>query len=71
MFRRLYFKFIEVYPTIPSSYRVGYGRVPSEDEFKRACEKGEVILPTLLNCSNESELKTLTVDELISKFGAK
>lgn len=71
MFRRLYFKFIEVYPTIPHSYKFGYGRVPSEDEFRKACEKGEVLLPTLLKCGNESELKTLTVDELISKFGAK
>lgn len=71
MFRRLYFKFIEVYPTIPGSYRYGYGRVPSEDEFRKACEKGEVLLPTLLKCDTEKELKTLTVDELISKFGAK
>ena len=71
MFRRLYFKFIEVYPTIPHKMRFGYGRVPSESEFKKACEKGEVLLPTLLKCSDESELQTLTVDELISKFGAK
>lgn len=71
MFRRLYFKFIEVYPTIPKSYRHGYGRVPSEHEFKKACEKGEIVLPTLLKCNDENELKTLTVDELISKFGKK
>ena len=71
MFRRLYFKFIEVYPTIPYGYRHGYGRVPSEYEFRKACDKGEILLPTLLKCSDESELQTLTVDELISKFGAK
>lgn len=71
MFRRLYFKFIEVYPTIPYSFKFGYGRVPFEDEFRKACEKGEILLPTLLKCSSESELQTLTVDELISKFGAK
>lgn len=71
MFRRLYFKFVEVYPTIPRSYTFGYGRVPSEDEFRRACEKNEILLPTLLECRDERELKTLTVDELIDKFGAK
>ena len=71
MFRRLYFRFVEVYPTIPGTYRWGYGRVPSENEFRQACEKNEVLLPTLLRCGNESELKTLTVDELIAKFGAK
>lgn len=71
MFRRLYFKFIEVYPTIPNNYRWTYGRVPSEEEFRKGCEKGEILLPTLLECNDESELKALTVDELISKFGAK
>lgn len=71
MFRRLYFRFIEVYPTFPKSYAFGYGHVPEEKEFKAACEKGEVLLPTLLKCGNESELQTLTVDELISKFGAE
>jgi len=71
MFRRLYFKFVEVYPTIPSNFRWTYGRVPSEAEFRKACEKGEILLPTLLYCKNESELQTLSVDELISKFGAK
>lgn len=71
MFRRLYFKFIEVYPTIPKNYRWGYGRVPNESEFRKMCEKGEVILPTLLKCSNENQLTTLTVDQLIEKFGKK
>lgn len=71
MFRRLYFKFIEVYPTIPKSYRHGYGRVPNEFEFKKVCEKNEILLPTLLKCHNESELKTLSVDELIEKFATK
>lgn len=71
MFRRLYFRFVEVYPTIPKNYTWGYGRVPNEDEFRKACEKGEILLPTLLRCGNESELQTLTVDELIAKFGKK
>lgn len=71
MFRRLFFKFVEVYPTIPERMRWGYGRVPSESEFQKACEKGEVVLPTLLKCRTEDELQTLTVDELISRFGVK
>ena len=71
MFRRLYFRFVEVYPTIPKNYAFGYGRVPNEDEFRKGCEKGEVLLPTLLECRDESELKTLTVDELIERFGKK
>lgn len=71
MFRRLYFRFIEVYPTIPKSFSWGYGRVPDESEFKKMCAKGEVVLPTLLRCGNESELKTLSVDELIEKFSMK
>ena len=68
MFRRLYFRFIETYPTIPKSYRCGYGRVPSEYEFKAVCSKGEIVLPTLLRGSTEEEITKLTVDELISKL---
>lgn len=71
MFRRLFFRFIEVYPTIPRSFRWGYGRVPNESEFKKMCTKGEILLPTLLKCSDESQLTTLTVDQLIEKFGTK
>lgn len=68
MFRRLYFRFIETYPTIPKSYKYGYGRVPSESEFKKCCEKNEIILPTLLRGANESEIQRLSVDELISRL---
>lgn len=71
MFRRLYFRFIETYPTIPRSYRHGYGRVPSEEEFKKVCGKGEVLLPTLLRGSNESEIIKLSVDELIDRLSKK
>ena len=71
MFRRLYFKFIETYPTIPRSYRNGYGRVPDEWEFKKVCGKGEIILPTLLRGRNESEITKLSVDELIDKLSTK
>ena len=71
MFRRLYFKFIEVYPTIPKSFRNGYGRVPYEYEFKNACKKDEIILPTILCGSSENEIEKLTVDDLLERFKAK
>ena len=68
MFRRLYFRFIETYPTIPGSYRFGYGRVPDEKEFKAVCNKGEIVLPTLLRGRTEEEITKLSVDELIAKL---
>lgn len=71
MFRRLYFKFIETYPTIPRSYRNGYGRVPTEEEFKKVCAKGEILLPTLLRGKTESEITKLSVDELINRLNAE
>lgn len=71
MFRRIYFRFIEVYPTIPASFRDGYGRVPSESEFKHVCGKGEILLPTLLCGKSESEITKLSVDELIERLNSK
>lgn len=68
MFRRLYFRFIEVYPTMPSSYKYGYGRVPSEGEFKAVCNKNEIVLPTLLKGRTEDEIQRLSVDELIERL---
>lgn len=68
MFRRLYFRFIETYPTMPKSYRFGYGRVPNESEFKAVCGKGEIVLPTLLRGNTEDEIQRLSVDELIAKL---
>jgi len=68
MFRRLYFRFIEVYPTIPSSFGLGYGRVPSESEFKAVCDKNEIVLPTLLKGNTEEEIHKLSVDELIDRL---
>ena len=68
MFRRLYFRFIETYPTIPGSYRFGYGIVPDEKEFKAVCNKGEIVLPTLLRGRTEEEITKLSVDELIAKL---
>lgn len=68
MFRRLYFRFIETYPTIPKSFRYGYGRVPFESEFKAVCGKGEIVLPTLLKGNTEEEITKLSVDELINRL---
>lgn len=72
MLRRLYFRFIEVYPTIPSSFIFGYGTVPSESKFKAVCDKcgkgKEIILPTLLKGHSEDEIQRLSVDELIARF---
>ena len=69
MFRRMFFRFIEVYPTMPTNYRYTYGSVPSESEFKAMCPKGEIILPTLLKGHTEDEIVRLSIDELIGRFG--
>ena len=71
MLRRLYFRFIEVYPTIPYGYQWGYGRVPEEKEFKAMCEKNEIVLPTLLKGCSEAEITKLSVDELLERFNKK
>ena len=68
MFRRMYFRFVETYPTIPRSYTRGYGRVPGEEEFKACCSKDEILLPTLLRGSTESEIYKLSVDELLDRL---
>lgn len=68
MFRRLYFRFIETYPTIPSNFEYGYGYVPDEVQFASVCGKNEIVLPTLLRDNTEEEIKMLSVDELIEKL---
>ena len=65
MFRRLYFRFIEVYPTMPRSFTYGYGKVPVASDFKAVCGKDEILLPTLLCGSSEDEIQRLSIDELI------
>lgn len=66
MFRRLYFRFIEVYPTIPRSFNYGYGKVPVASDFKAVCGKDEILLPTLLYGKTEDEIQRLSVEELIN-----
>lgn len=68
MFRRLYFRFVEVYPTIPSSYTRGYGIVPDESKFKAVCGEKEIMLPTLLRGAKEEDIQKLSVDELIDRL---
>lgn len=71
MFRRLYFRFVEVFPTIPRDFKLGYGKVPTEDDFRAVCNKDEILLPTLMYGCSEDEIKKLTVDELIEKLNTK
>lgn len=68
MFRRLYFRFIETYPTIPKSFTCGYGYVPTEAQFQAVCGKNEICLPTLMRASSEEDVIKLSVDELIAKL---
>lgn len=68
MFRRLYFRFIETYPTIPKSYVYGYGSVIDESTFKNVCGKNEFLLPTLLKGTSNDNIVKLSVDELMSKL---
>ena len=71
MLRRLYFRFIETYPTIPKSFTFGYGKVPEESDFRKVCKKGEILLPTLLKGKTEKEITKLSVDELIEKLSVE
>lgn len=68
MFRRLYFRFVETYPTIPGNFTESYGYVPSEAQFKAVCGKNEIVLPTLLRGESEEDIVRLSVDELIAKL---
>lgn len=71
MFRRLYFRFVETYPTIPSSFIGSYGYVPSESQFRAVCGEKEIVLPTLIRVGSEEEIVKLDVDELIEKISKR
>lgn len=47
MLRRLFFRFIEVYPTIPKSFIKGYGK-PSDNEQLRKVTPNEYLLPSFI-----------------------
>lgn len=68
MFRRLYFRFVEVCEKTTGDFVFGYGRVPAIREFDEICkEMNEIHLPTLINL-NEKEATMLSADELIEKL---
>lgn len=62
MLRRLFFRFIEVYPTVSSSFVLGYGYPQQINELKTQCEK-EVILPKIIT---KDVNKIKSVDELMT-----
>ena len=61
MLRRLFFRFIEVHPTITKAYVNGYGRPTKSDELRKVF-KGEYLLPNIIkkdvskiNCIDDLE----------------
>lgn len=69
MFRRLFFRFIEVSEYTTDFHRSGYGKVPFNSEFDEICSRGnDIHLPTVLNGFSDEDVKRLTVDELIDKL---
>lgn len=69
MFRRLFFRFIEVCEYTTPFHSPFYGKVPEESEFNQICSKGNAIhLPTVMYGMTEAEVNKLTVDELISRL---
>lgn len=58
MFRRLFFRFIEVCKYTTSFHSFGYGRVPYDSEFEQFCSVGnEIHLPTVLRGVNDDSIK--------------
>lgn len=69
MFRKLFFRFIEICEFTTSFHKPFYGVVPNDNEFDEICSKGKDIhLPTILYGATEEEINKLTVDELIAKL---
>jgi hypothetical protein len=60
MLRRLFFRFIEVYPTVTKDFVYGYGR-PSKSHELRGVFKGEYLLPNFI----KKDVNTIrTIDDL-------
>lgn len=60
MLRRLFFRFIETYPGVPSSFRYGYGR-PTDPRDLRKAYPDEILLPQFIN----KDIKQInTLDDL-------
>lgn len=69
MFRRLFFRFIEVCEYTTRFHSGCYGVVPEDNEFDQICSRNNAIhLPTVLYGMTEYEVNKLTVDELIDKL---
>jgi hypothetical protein len=48
MLRRLFFRYIEVYPNVTKSFVFGYGR-PLNEELKKILGEKEIFLPNVIN----------------------
>lgn len=60
MLRRLFFRFVEVYPKFTSAFVGGYGRPVTSSEM-RSMFKGEYLLPNFIN---KDVSKINTIDDL-------
>ena len=60
MLRRLFFRFIEVYPNITKAFTKGYGK-PASEETLRSIFKGEYLLPIIIKKDVD---KILSIDDL-------
>lgn len=63
MLRRIIFRYFEVVPTIPSSFRWGYG-YPATDTKSSSINKGEFNLPTRLSFYNIDRIKDGGIETL-------
>lgn len=60
MLRRLFFRFIEVYPNVPRGFRCGYGFAIGSSTLRETCSN-EILLPQFIN----KDIKTIrTLDDL-------
>lgn len=57
MLRRLFFRFIEVYPTVPYDFRLGYGK-PTDPKALREIYSKEILLPQFIH-KDIKQIKTL------------
>lgn len=63
MFRRLFFRFIEVFPEYKEKrFMNSYGVIPYEDEFTCCCQKNEVMMSTIMRLGDNF------ADDLVEKL---
>lgn len=71
MFRRLFFRFVETYPSYNEMhFKNGYGFVPQEDDFNIACKKGEVMMSTVMRCEENGafDWNQLSIENLLKNI---